>query len=182
MSTYDHSEIKPSEWVKRHARIIKPQGSVLDVAAGNGRNARWLAEQGFTIQAVDRDEVALASMQGVANITTHVADLENAPWPYVGLQFDAIIVCRYLFRPLFAQLMESLASEGVLIYETFMQGHEALGRPKNPQFLLFPSELLKVFVPPLHPVAFEQGFDSFQHAIVQRACLVKTAKTHLVLT
>ena len=52
-----------------------------------------------------------------------------------------------------------------------MLGHEAYGRPKNPDFLLRPNELLDVFVPSLMPVAFEQGFDLSQQAVVQRICL-----------
>lgn len=150
----------PSPWLETHAGYIRAQGSVLDVAAGRGRNARWLAQQGFQVEAVDRDEEALRSMCGIDGISLTVADLEQGGWPYEGRRFDAIVVCRYLHRPLFPRLIASLADGGVLIYETFMQGQEAYGGPSNPEFLLKPDELLQVFCADLEILAFEQGLQT----------------------
>lgn len=150
------------------------------MASGSGRNARWLAAQGFDIEAVDRDEVALLSMQDITNIRTRVADLENANWPYHGQKFDAIVVCRYLHRPLLSLLPGCLEPDGVLIYETFMQGHEAYGRPQNPDFLLKPNELLEAFVPVLMPVTFEQGFSETENVVLQRICAVNSATPSLL--
>jgi SAM-dependent methyltransferase len=116
------------------------------------------------------DAGALAAMSGIAGISTRTADIENAPWPYADITFDAIVVCRYLHRPLLPLLAASLAPGGVLIYETFMQGHEAYGRPKNPDFLLRPNELREVFASTLVTHAFEQGFDAEQQAVIQRIC------------
>ena len=39
--------LQPSDWVQRWARLIRPGGTVLDVACGSGRHFRWLAAQGF---------------------------------------------------------------------------------------------------------------------------------------
>lgn len=164
----------PSEWLLNHAQHIKPAGSVLDVAAGSGRNARWLAQKGFKVEAVDRDQQALESMQGVENTHLHIADIENADWPYSGQQFDAILVCRYLHRPLFPFILQSLAPQGVLIYETFMQGNELYGKPSNPDFLLRENELLEVFKNDLEVIAFEQGyFEKPKPAMLQRICAKK---------
>jgi len=147
---------------------------VLDLASGSGRNARWLAAQGWQVEAVDRDAEALAAMNGLANITLREADLEAGAWPYEGQKFDAIVVCRYLHRPLLPLLATSLAPHGVLIYETFMRGQERIGRPQRPEFLLWPNELLVSFGTELILVAFEQGVDtSAQPAVMQRICLVK---------
>lgn len=170
---HTHHVSQPSEWLQRHVRLIKPRGRVLDIAAGSGRNARWLAAQGFEVEAVDRDESALQSMQGITNIRTRIADLENGDWPYREQKFDAVIVCRYLHRPLLPLLPDCLEPDGVLVYETFMQGHEAYGRPHNPDFLLEPDELLLALTPALTPVDFEQGFNEAEHAVLQRVCAVK---------
>lgn len=151
------------------------------MAAGSGRNARWLAAQGWQVEAVDKDKAALVSMQSLPGISTRVADIENGPWPYAGQKFDGIIVCRYLHRALFPALIDSLSAEAVLIYETFMRGHEAYGRPQNPDFLLRPNELLDAFVPTLIPVAFEQGFDPSQQAVVQRICLTTKSANMVIL-
>jgi hypothetical protein len=98
-----------------------------------------------------------------------VADLEAGPWPFAGATFDAIVVTNYLHRPLFTPVIDALAADGVLLYETFAVGHEALGRPSNPDFLLRENELLDVARGRLTIVAFEQGrVDGERPAIVQR--------------
>lgn len=164
----------PSDWLVKHASHIKPAGSVLDVAAGKGRNSRWLAQHGFKVEAVDRDSEALDSIKGVENIILKTTDIENEAWPYSDQQFDAIVVCRYLHRPLFSALHDSLAPGGVLLYETFMQGHEAYGRPTNPDFLLRPGELLEVFHNRLEIIAFEQGYqETPKPSMMQRICAIR---------
>ncbi len=107
-----------------------------------------------------------------------VADVENGPWPFAGRQFAAVIVTNYLWRPLFPKLLESLAPGGVLIYETFTQGNETVGKPSRPDFLLRPGELLAV-CGNLRVVAFEDGFqqapDGSAPRFVQRIAAVRTA-------
>ena len=115
---------------------------MLDLACGHGRHARFLAQLGYRVSAVDRDEHALASLAGVPGIEAKAADLERGTWPYPGQRFAGIVVANYLYRPLFPRLLESLETGGVLIYETFARGNERYGRPSNPQFLLQPGELL----------------------------------------
>jgi SAM-dependent methyltransferase len=168
------SDSGPSAWLRRYSHLIKPQGMVLDIAAGNGRNTRWLAEQGFKVEAVDRDTAALDSMQAIANITPRQADLENGDWPYSGRQFDAIVVCRYLHRPLLPLLASSLSPQGILVYETYMQGHEIYGHPRNPDFLLVSNELLTAFSSDLEILAFEQGLlEQSPPAMLQRICAIQ---------
>ncbi|WP_214291216.1 hypothetical protein, partial [Escherichia coli] len=68
---------------------------------------------------------------------------ENGPWPFAGRRFDAVVVTKYLWRPLMPTLLESLEPGGVLIYETFGVGNEQYNTPRNPDFLLQPGELLR---------------------------------------
>jgi SAM-dependent methyltransferase len=131
-----------SPWLAGHAALLPAAAQVLDLACGWGRNARWLAAQGHQVLAVDRDVEALASMAGVAGVTTLCADLEGAPWPLADAQFDAVLVCRYLHRPLFPHVFAAVKPGGLLVYETFMQGNERFGRPARPEFLLAPGELV----------------------------------------
>jgi SAM-dependent methyltransferase len=163
----------PSPWVCRFSPLIRSGGDVLDLACGSGRHARWLAGRGWQVEAVDRDEAALAGLRDVPGISTHVADLEQGLWPYAKRRFDGIVISRYLHRPLLPLLAVSLNEGGVLIYETFMQGHERYGRPQNPDFLLRPDELLQAFSPSLTVIAFEQGEEqSPRPAVMQRICAV----------
>jgi SAM-dependent methyltransferase len=172
MNAAHHTSLEgPSPWVAAHADKLRVGGDILDLACGNGRNARWLAAQVWQVEAVDRDQAALDTMRGLGNLKTLCADLEQGPWPYTGRRFDGIVVCRYLHRPLLDRLAESLQPGGVLIYETFMRGHEQFGRPTNPDFLLQPHELLEVYHPRLTILAFEQGrFETPTPSMLQRLC------------
>jgi SAM-dependent methyltransferase len=165
-----------SAWVRRFAPLIA-HGEVLDLACGSGRHARYLAGLGHPVLALDRDPAALAAAAG-AGITTLQADLEQLPggasWPFGAGRFAAIVCTNYLHRALFPQLAESLAPDGVLIYETFAAGNAQFGKPSNPDFLLAPGELLAWAARTgLQVVAFEDGYTATpKAAMVQRLCAV----------
>lgn len=164
----------PSLWVKRFAPSIEPGGRVLDLACGRGRHARWLAEQGWLVEAVDRDASALGELEGVAGVVGRLADLERGPWPYHGAVFDGIIVTHYLYRPLLPLLINALEVNGVLIYETFMVGNERFGSPSNPAYLLRRGELLDTLGRRLTVVGFEQGeVTEPKPAVLQRICVTR---------
>ena len=102
-----------------------------------------------------------------------LADLEGGPWPFAGQRFDGIVVTNYLHRPLLSVLRDSLAPDGVLIYETFAAGNERYGRPSNPEFLLEPGELLEL-CRGLRVIAYEDLYvDAPKPALVQRVCAVQ---------
>jgi SAM-dependent methyltransferase len=187
----------PSAWVARFAPLI-PQGEVLDLACGSGRHARLLAAMGHPVLAVDRDAQALAATNGSAKpanesalpavaagqgINTLQIDLESSSgprfsWPFEPNRFAGIVVTNYLHRPLFPPILDSLAVNGVLIYETFAQGNGRFGKPSNPDFLLEPGELLQMAGADsshsLRIIAFEDGYiDQPKPAMVQRICIVK---------
>jgi len=164
----------PSPWVMKFAPLIRPGGSVLDLACGNGRHAIWLAGQGYAVDAIDRNAEALAPMAGMQNINISIADLETADGYEFAHSYDGIIVSRYLHRPLLKTLAGILNPGGVLVYETFMLGNERYGKPSNPDFLLEPDELQNLYSPLLKIVAFEQGEVSLPRpAVMQRICAVK---------
>ncbi|MCU0923961.1 MAG: class I SAM-dependent methyltransferase, partial [Burkholderiaceae bacterium] len=117
-----HLDPEPSAWVRRFAALVRPGGTVLDVACGSGRHVRWLAAQGFAVTGIDRKAEAVAPLRDLAEIV--VADIEGGPWPLPGRRFDAIVVTNYLWRPLWPALRDSLTPGGVLLYETFAHGQQ----------------------------------------------------------
>jgi SAM-dependent methyltransferase len=152
--------------VRRWAPLIRPGGRVLDLACGSGRHVCWLAAQGFQVTAVDRDAAALQPLQAIAVV--RVADLEGEPWPLPGERFDAVVVTNYLWRPLWPALRAALADDGgMLIYETFADGNQHIGKPSRPDFLLRRGELLEA-ARGLHVVAYEDGFLDAPPRQVQR--------------
>lgn len=133
--------IAPSAWVEAYLDCLPVSGRVLDLACGQGRHVRLLANGKREVHAVDRDPEALSRLAGLPGVQTRRLDLETESWPLAGERFDGIVVTNYLWRPQLDALMALLAPAGVLIYETFMIGNAAFGKPSRPEFLLQPGEL-----------------------------------------
>lgn len=169
-----HDDPAPSPWVERFAPRVRPGGRVLDVAAGAGRHARLFLARGHAVTAVDRDVARLPSHP---QLRTVAADLENgAPWPLPGERFDAVVVTNYLWRPLLPLLVDAVAPDGLLLYETFAVGNARFGKPSNPDFLLRPGELLEAVRGRLVVAAYEHGEVSAPRpAMVQRIAAVAEA-------
>ncbi len=169
----NHNLSDPAPWVVKHIERFPTGGSVLDVACGRGRHTRLLLAKGFRVTAVDIDVSGLEDIADNPNLGVIEADLELHGWPFGGLAFDGIVVTNYLHRPQFPDLVECLASGGVLIYETFAVGNEKYGRPSNPEYLLRDGELRDFFARHLDVVAYEQAIDTDPPAVKQRLCAVR---------
>ena len=155
-----HGDEPASAWVRRWSHLAPAGGSVLDVACGRGRHARWFAALGHRVTALDSSAEALAAIGLPAErCETVLADIEGGPWPLPSRQFDALVVTNYLWRSLMETLLVSIAPGGVLIYETFAAGNETVGKPSRPDFLLQPGELLQL-CQSLRTVAYEDGFET----------------------
>jgi len=171
---------QPSDWVRRWSHLVGAGAGVLDVACGGGRHLRWFAARGARVTGVDRDDGAFAALRadlGAAAVELLRADIEAGPWPWPGRRFDAVVVTRYLWRPLLPVLAASVDDGGVLVYETFAAGNQSVGRPSNPDFLLRPGELLDAAAASgLRTVAYEDGFlDDAPPRFVQRIVAVREA-------
>ena len=81
---------------------------------------------------------------------------DGRPFPVIGRQFGGVVCTKYLHRPLLPALVAAVAPGGVLLYETFAVGHERLGRPRRPEFLLRPGELLAAVAGELDVRAYEE--------------------------
>ncbi|HWX03969.1 class I SAM-dependent methyltransferase [Collimonas sp.] len=174
-----------SPWISRFGRLL-PAGAVLDLACGTGRHALWLASlsQNLSVLAVDRNPAALAEINAVG-VATLQADLESGDNEALAQlfrphRFSGVVVTNYLHRPLFPLILDSIAAQGVLLYETFAAGNEHFGKPANPDFLLQPGELLALLAADSdsrwHVLAYEDGFvEQPKAAMVQRICAIKQA-------
>jgi SAM-dependent methyltransferase len=142
----DRARGEPSTLVTGYCRMA-PGKTALDLAAGTGRNAFFLAEQGFHVLAADLADEALNRLRepGHPNVFPVQADLDSSPFR-AGV-FDLIVCCNFLDRRLLPNLREGLRPDGILLYESFKQSDlDSLDQPGNPDYLLRTNELLHVFL------------------------------------
>ena len=169
-----HDNTGASDWVRRFAGLA-PEGDILDVACGTGRHSRLFLDRGRHVTGIDRYNAGVIDLLGRPDFELIEADLESGgDWPAGNRKFAAVIVTNYLYRPLFPALINALADNGCLIYETFAQGNERHGRPSNPDFLLAPGELLSETSGTLSVVAYEHGLvNNPRPAVMQRICALR---------
>lgn len=126
-------------------------GPILDLACGDGHNGLYLARRGLTVEFWDQSDKHLGRIMKKAerdriSIKCRRVNLElPGVNPLKGHAYGAILVFRYLHRPLIPWLKESIVKDGLLMYETFTMDQATLGRPKNPDYLLKPGELRSWF-------------------------------------
>lgn len=150
--------VDPSPWVVRFAPLAPPGGTVLDLACGTGRHGRHFLARGHEVVFLDRDISLVADLEGETRAEIVEADLETGvELPLGGRRFAGVVVTNYLWRPLLPALAAAVDDGGVLIYETFGLGNEAYSRPRNPDHLLRPGELIEAFGDTLQVVAYECG-------------------------
>jgi len=136
---------EPSGVVKQFFGMA-PGRTALDIAAGSGRNALFLAEQGLTVDAVDIAEEGLALLSGRhPGIRPICADLDTFDIP-TG-RYDLILNTLYLNRRLFPQIREGLRPGGLLIFETLLEMPGGAGQGEHCRdYFLRPNELLHSFL------------------------------------
>jgi tellurite methyltransferase len=152
-------------------------GPVLDLACGDGHNGLFAAEKGCAVVLADVSESALkkaelAAQRSERDVTLWHVDLEKGQDNPLPLEvYGVILVFRYLHRPLMPCIKKAMARGGVLFYETFTIEQSRFGKPKNPDHLLNPGELLEWFKEWTVVHYFEGIKGHPQKAIAQIVCV-----------
>ncbi len=150
---------RPSPFLERIAPMLTPKGSVLDLAAGSGRESVWMASCGYEVHAWDRAAEALERAEALARreqvqLHTRIVDLERRTLPSPG-KHDVVMVFRFLHRLILPWIADAVAPGGMLVYETYAKGQERFGRPKHPRFLFQSGEIARSF-PDLRVLVHEE--------------------------
>jgi SAM-dependent methyltransferase len=143
-----------SFFLAESARVAEAaaRGPVVDLACGRGRHALAAAELGARVLGLDRNPALLQELRASARsrrlpLLPVRTDLETPRGiPVRSGSCGAILVFRFLFRPLAPRICEALARGGLLLYETFTIQQRDLGqKPSNKAFLLEEGELPELF-------------------------------------
>jgi 2-polyprenyl-3-methyl-5-hydroxy-6-metoxy-1,4-benzoquinol methylase len=131
---------------------------------GTGRNAIFLASQGYEVDGIDYSEVAVEKVRSYAQekslqINTTQADL--AYYQIAEETYDVIINFYFLERSLIPQIKRALKPGGMLLFETYTVEQPQYGRPHNLAYLLKPNELLNSFMD-LHIIYYHERVEKLQ--------------------
>lgn len=154
---------EPNDYLKARASEIPADGEVLCLAEGQGRNAVWLAQQGFHVTAMDASTAGMASANALASergveIQFELGDLADYPvgesrWDGIALIW--VPMSPDLRRVVLPACARGLKLGGILIYEGYgpRQPEYGTGGPSQPEML-----------PTLHEVRAELSGLHFLHA------------------
>lgn len=139
---------QPVPYLRQHLDQL-PRGAALDLAMGEGRNAVFLAQNGFTVTGIEKSATGIAKARARAQeagvqLNLIEADLENYTLPTE--QFDVVLCFFYLQRNLFPQMEAALKPGGALVVETYTGEQLQFARgPRRRDYLLEPNELYEAF-------------------------------------
>jgi tellurite methyltransferase len=133
---------RPPEPLLLEAVRLRSPGRALDLACGLGRNALYLAAQGWDVVAVDYSRVALdiLSERATKGLSVHpvLADLEAGEFSIQPDAWDLIVDCCYLQRSLFPSIRKGIRTGGLFAGVFPMSGI-------NPAYLMRPGEGRELF-------------------------------------
>ena len=117
----------PNRWLAEQAPRIRPHGRILCLGEGEGRNAVWLAANGWAVDAVDGSPVALEKARRLAaehHVTIGMAQADLATYRPRAGEYDAVILVFVHLPPLtrkwtHAAAEEALVPGGTVIIEAF---------------------------------------------------------------
>lgn len=166
---------EPSEIVTRFAKMA-PTGRALDLAAGNGRNSRYLAAEGFVVDALDISDYGLRSLSG-ADPHIHPVCIDLDTFDIPAGRYSLILNLRFLSRRLFPYIQEGLTPGGLLIFQSYLEtDHPDAASPSCRDYLLRTNELLYAFLP-LQIIFYQEAEDTHREDRYRQASLVAVKAT-----
>lgn len=147
-ATRRHPSALLAQWLPELA-IEASEPRAIDLACGLGRNALFLARQGWQVSAVDISAVALEKLAAAATDGLDVRctrmDLETGQaWPtelMAAGPFDLALMIRYTNLPLLGRVLDILRPGGYLLVEAHRVTEEVVAGPSGARFRVTPGAL-----------------------------------------
>ena len=141
-----HRQAEPVPLLIHAAKFFAQPGRALDLACGTGRHALWLAQQGWSVTAVDGAPAAIDALRQHAtqhglNLDAHLADLEQHQYTIAPESWDLIVSAHYFQRDLLETAKRGLLPGGILLVIALLAEP---GRAPSP-YRLQPAELRNLF-------------------------------------
>lgn len=148
---------EPNRFVAEELSGLKPSGRAVDLAAGEGRNAVWLAEQGWEVDAVDYSAVALEKAEQIAagrGVRLHTVRTDLTAWAPREAMYDLVLIA-YLHLP-WPEMAQVLPRAATAVREggtLLLVGHDAAnpehghGGPQNPRVLYSAGQVADLWRP-----------------------------------
>lgn len=146
---------EPAHFVPRTAPLLPPGARILSLAEGEGRNAVWLAAQGFSVTGIDQSAVGLAKAAQLAQARGVTLDLRQGDvtaWDGSDGPWDAVLCVFIHFfsaeRPqLAAALARGLRPGGLFLFHGYGPAQIGFGTggPRDPDMLASAADLAALF-------------------------------------
>ncbi|WP_373016912.1 methyltransferase domain-containing protein [Thiomicrorhabdus sp.] len=136
-----------TDMIDLDVKSLRP--TAVDLGCGGGRDAVFLAKQGWQVTGIDQENRVIKRAKQLANRSGAAVKWKCCDLKKDGClpaePVDLVVIIRFLNRDLFPQIKSLVKPGGWIVFQTFAEGAEAFGSPKNPNFLLKPGELEQVF-------------------------------------
>lgn len=112
---------EPNAFLVEMVKSLKP-GKALDVGMGQGRNALFLAGQGWEVTGFDLSGVAVGqALEQAEKMKVHIdARVQNADdFDFGAERWDLVVLCYLDFRSLLDRVRKSVKPGGVVILEHY---------------------------------------------------------------
>jgi len=86
--------VAPNQFLAEIVADLEP-GTALDLGCGQGRNALWLATQGFTVTGLDLSPVAIAQARAIAaehDVSATFESVDLTAWGPEGRSWDLVVL------------------------------------------------------------------------------------------
>jgi SAM-dependent methyltransferase len=158
---------EPNDFLVEAYSSIPPNGKVLCLAEGEGRNAVFLAQQGFNVTAVDLSSVGLKKATELAtanNVSIETIQADLADFDLGENQWDGIVSIwahtpESIRSQLHSRVIHALKPGGVFILEAYIPKHIDMPGVGGP-----PASQVDFFMP-LDKLKSELSELTFSHAI-----------------